>query len=125
MITQYSAVFALLVTCMGVLGLASISINRKLKEIGIRKVLGAQRSQIIRYVIKDYIILIIMANAITWPIAYIFADNWLQGFVNRIPIGIELFLFAGIITLVVVLFAVGTKVIQAALSNPVNALKCE
>jgi len=125
MIVRYSSFFALLITCMGIFGLTSIIINRRVKEIGIRKVLGATVPRITKLIIKDFIILVIFANIITWPLSYYFMNNWLQGFAYRVTPGLLSFAFAGILTLFIALISVIYQSVRAATANPVESLRYE
>jgi putative ABC transport system permease protein len=124
-IVLYSSLLAILITCMGIFALTSLTISRRIKEIGIRKVLGAGVIQIVNMVYKEFILLIIIANVIAWPIAYLAMHTWLQGFAHRATIGVGIFLLTGALALVIALLTVSYQSIRAALANPVDAIRYE
>ena len=124
-IVRYSSFLAVLITCMGIFALTSLTISRRVKEIGIRKVLGAGIIQIVNIVYKEFILLIIIANVIVWPVAYYVMHRWLQGFAYRITMKPELFFLAGFLTLIVSLATVSYLAVRAALANPVESLRTE
>ena len=119
-------VLAIFLSCLGLFGLSSYSVERRIKEIGIRKVLGASVSRIVRMLTKDFIKLVAVANIIAMPIAY-FMMNAIFRFVYAYPIKIKadiFFLTAGL-TLVIAFMTVASQTIKSALANPVNSLKYE
>lgn len=118
-------VLALIIGCLGLFGLASYLAEKRTKEIGIRKVLGADVSRIVMLLSKEYIRIIIMANLIAWPLAYYFMNNWLDSFAYRINVNWMVFLLAAVITVCVAGLTVSYQSIKAAISNPVNALRNE
>lgn len=125
--TIFSAL-CIIIACLGLLGLASYSAQLKKQEIGIRKSLGASVSNIVMLLSKDFLILIIIANVIAWPVTYYFASRWLENFPYRIDLVSSLpFIFAGsaLLILVIALGTVGYHSIKAALINPVNAIRSE
>lgn len=124
-IVRYASAFAILISCMGIFGLIILAIHRRLKEIGIRKVLGARVSQIVYLLIKDFLALLIIANLIAWPLGYYFADTFLADYFYRISLSIGYFLMAGIITISVALLTIIALAAKAALANPIRALKYE
>ena len=111
--------------CLGLFGLASYLAEKKTKEIGIRKVLGADVPKIVFMLSKEYLRVILISNVIAWPLAYFAMTEWLKGFVFRIDIGWQYFLIAGLATLLVALVTVSYQSIKAALSNPIRALRYE
>jgi putative ABC transport system permease protein len=124
-IVQYSSILAVLVACMGIFGLTAITISRRVKEIGIRKVLGAKVSQIVNLVIKEYVILVVIANLIAWPTGYHIMRKVLQDYPYRIGIGIHYFLIAGVTSLFIAVLTIIYLAIRAALANPVDAIRNE
>jgi putative ABC transport system permease protein len=116
---------AILIACMGIFGLVSFTAEKKTKEIGIRKVLGASVPNIIKMLSREFVILIAISNIIAWPLAYYLMQSMLQWFPFRVSIGIGTFLFTGIIALVLALFTSGFQAVRAAAANPVDALRCE
>lgn len=116
---------AIIISCLGILGLVAFAVNQKMKEIGIRKVLGANAFNIIWAFAKNYSFLIILSNLIAWPIAYLVMSDWLQNFAYSVPIGAFEFILAG---LLIFSIAIGTVVLiafKATQMNPVDTLKNE
>ena len=124
-IVQYASFFALFVACLGVLGLTSLAITRRTKEIGIRKVLGASNHHIVALLSREFVVLILIANLIAWPIAHYGVDHWLRDFAYRIDAGISLFLLGGLLVFVTALLTIGVQALRAAQRNPVHALRYE
>lgn len=124
-ILNYFTILAIFVSCLGMFGLASFAVERRTKEIGVRRVLGASVSGIVALLSKDFIKWVLIANFISWPIAYIVMNEWLQNFAYRISIGILTFLFAGTIALIIALLTVSYQSIKAAVANPVESLRYE
>lgn len=116
---------AILIACMGLFGLITFTAEQKVKEIGIRKVLGASVSNIVNLLSKDFVRLVLVANGIAFPIAYYFMNDWLQGFAYKTEIGVSIFVVAGILAISIALFTVLYQAIRAALMNPVKSLKTE
>ncbi|MFA6980051.1 MAG: ABC transporter permease [Ignavibacteriaceae bacterium] len=123
-ISTFSAI-ALFIACLGLLGLTSYVTEQRKKEIGIRKVLGASVQSIIKTISSEFVILVVVANVIAWPIAYCFMSAWLQDFAYRIDISIWIFIISGGIALLIAMFTVGYQAVKAALANPVKSLKYE
>ncbi len=124
-IVQYASFFALFVACLGVLGLTSLAITRRTKEIGIRKVLGASNHHIIALLSKEFVVLILIANLIAWPIAHYGVEHWLRDFAYRIDAGMGLFLIGGLLVFITALLTIGIQALKAAQRNPVHALRYE
>ena len=116
---------AVLVACLGLFGLACFATERRTKEIGIRKVLGASVANIVLLLSNDFTKLVVTANAIAWPLAYYAAQRWLQDFAYRIELGLEHFALGGAIALVIAWSTVGWQAIRASIVNPVEALHYE
>lgn len=119
------SVLAILIACLGLFGLASYATQRRTKEIGVRKVLGASVMQIVKLVARDFVILVVIANVIAWPIAYYAMERWLQNFSYRTTISLWIFILSGILTLVIALATVSFHAIRAATVNPSVSLRCE
>jgi putative ABC transport system permease protein len=115
----------LFIACLGLLALASYAAERRTKEIGIRKVLGASVGSIVQLLSREFLLLVALANLIAWPIAYFAMSRWLEEFAYRINIGLGAFLIAAAFALVVTLITVSTQAIKAALTNPVETLRYE
>ncbi len=119
------AILAVLIGCLGLLGLASFSAEQRTKEIGIRKVLGASVSSILILLCRKFILLVAVANGIAWPIAFFMAKKWLQNFPYPISLSLSTFLLTAFLTLVIALMTVGVQSIRAARANPVESLRYE
>lgn len=119
------SVLSLLVACLGLFGLSMFVVERKTKEIGIRKVLGASVSNIVSLLSKDFIMLVLLSIIIASPIAWYLMDRWLESFAYRMDIQWWSFLLAGILALVVTLVTVSFQAVKAATSNPVESLRSE
>ncbi len=119
------ATMAIFISCLGLFGLSSFSAEQRTKEIGIRKVLGANVAKLMMLLSKDYIILILLAFIISAPFAYYFASGWLDKFVYKTGLGLDVFVISGIAAIIVVGFTVSFKSFQAASANPVDTLKEE
>ncbi len=119
------SVFAVIIACMGLFGLASFMAERRTKEIGIRKVLGASGSGIVFLLTRDFAGLVILANAVAWPAAYLVMNRWLANFAYSVRVELWLFPAAGMIALLVALLTIGFKAVVAAASDPVDSLRFE
>lgn len=116
---------AVLISCMGLFGLATFTAERRVKEIGIRKVLGASVAGIVSLLSADFIVLVLISILVASPIGYYFMKRWLEGFEYRIELSWTLFAVAGISAIVIALFTISYQSIKTAMTNPVNALKSE
>jgi putative ABC transport system permease protein len=118
-------VLSIFVSCLGLFGLASFMALRRTKEIGIRKVLGATVSGVVVLLTKEFSRWVLAANLIAWPLAYLAMNRWLEEFPYRAAIKPWIFLFAGLITLMVAILTISYQSIRAALSNPADSLRYE
>ncbi|MEM1215544.1 MAG: ABC transporter permease [Bacteroidota bacterium] len=116
---------AISIACLGLFGLAAYLVEKRRKEIGIRKVLGAETSTLVGMLSKDFLRLVLLALFIASPVAYYFMNNWLQDFAYRITISPWVFALAGSLALFIAFLTVGLHSLRAALANPVEALKSE
>ncbi|HZI52796.1 MAG TPA: ABC transporter permease [Chitinophagaceae bacterium] len=116
---------SLLIACLGLFGLSIFVVERKVKEIGIRKVLGASVPGIVGLLSKDFLKLVLIAAVIASPLAWYFMREWLQDFAYRVDIGWWVFGIAGAIALLIALFTVSFRAIRAAMANPVDSLRSE
>jgi len=121
----FLTILAIIISAMGLYGLASYTAEQRTKEIGIRKVLGASVGQIMNMLTKDFMKLVLIANIFAWPITYLLAKNWLSHFSYQIDMPILPFLFATLFALFIALITVSSQAYQAASSDPVNSLKYE
>ena len=124
-IVIYFALLAILIACLGLFGLASFSTEQRIKEIGVRKVLGASIGQVLYLLSKDFALLIIIAFIIAAPAAYYLSNWWLQNFAFAVDVSVLTFLISGFVALFIALLTVGYKTYAAAKSNPVRALRFE
>ncbi|MDR3713487.1 MAG: ABC transporter permease [Puia sp.] len=124
-IVGWAAGISVFLACLGLLGLAALSAINRIKEIGIRKVLGASVLGITHLLLKDFLKLILIAFLIASPLAWYFMNRWLQDYANRISISWTVFAFAGVFAVVIALLTIGYQAIKAALANPVKSLRSE
>ena len=117
------AFLAIFVACLGLLGLASFSIQQRTREIGIRKVVGSSVSGIVMLLSKDFMKYVLLANMIAWPLAYFVMSNWLQNYAYTSEIRFEWFLAGGILALAIAWLTIGAHALAASHRNPVNALR--
>ncbi len=122
---ESSTLLAILISCLGLFGLAAFTADCRTKEIGIRKVLGASNTNIFRLLTKNFLILILISNLIAWPATFYFMSNWLQSFAYRTNMNIMTFMLAGIIALGIAFFAIHFQTLKAASANPVDSLRHE
>ncbi len=124
-IFSYFAILGIMISCLGLFGLATYSAEQRTKEIGIRKVLGATIPGIINLLSKEFMLLVGLSNLIAWPIAYFAMNRWLQDFAYRVNIEWSVFFVAGVGTLIIAFLTIFFKATGAARSNPIEALKYE
>jgi len=116
---------AVIISCLGLLGLALFMAERRTKEIGIRKVLGASVSGIVVLFSREFAGWVIVANVVAWPIAWLAMNSWLQNFAYRIDIDWSVFVLAGTLALIIALVTVSGQAVKAATANPVESLRYE
>jgi putative ABC transport system permease protein len=116
---------AIFIACLGLFGLSAFAISQRIKEIGIRKVLGANVSTIVGLLSKDFLKLVLLAAIIAFPIAWYAMDSWLQDFAYRINIPWWIFVVAGVIAAIIAFVTISFQAIKAAISNPVKSLRSE
>jgi putative ABC transport system permease protein len=122
---SYFMVVAILIACLGILGLSAFTAQQRTKEIGIRKVLGASVLSISQLLSKDYLRLVVLAIAISIPLAWYLMNRWLEDFAYRIEINAWIFVSASLVAIGITLFTVSFQSIKAALTNPVKSLRNE
>lgn len=120
-----ATLLSFIICCLGLFGLAHLSTSQRVKEIGIRKVLGASVGQIVALLSADFLQLVAIAFLVAAPIGWLVMDNWLQDFAYRIHIGPSIFLAAATLAILIALLAVGYQSIKTALANPVKSLRSE
>jgi putative ABC transport system permease protein len=121
----FFALVAVVIACLGVLGLASFATERRTKEIGIRKVMGGTVVDIVRLFGAELGKLALLANVVAWPIAYLLMRRWLDGFAYRIELGPLVFVAAAALVLTIALLTVGAVAARAASVKPITSLRCE
>lgn len=119
------AVLAILISCLGLFGLAAYVAEQRTKEIGVRKVLGATVAQVWMLLSKDFVVLVVISCVIASPIALYFLQNWLQKYEYRITIGPGVFVILAIMAIIITLLTISFQAIKAALANPVKSLRSE
>ncbi|MAW96918.1 MULTISPECIES: ABC transporter permease [unclassified Leeuwenhoekiella] len=124
-LSRIFALLAILISCLGLLGLSAYTAEQRRKEIGVRKVLGSSVANIVRLLSKDFIVLVLVAIVIAIPLAWYIMYNWLQGFAYRISINAWVFAVAGIAAIGIALLTVSFQAIKAAIANPVKSLRTE
>ncbi|HET7000636.1 MAG TPA: FtsX-like permease family protein, partial [Puia sp.] len=128
LVRKLSSVFATLaifISCLGLFGLAAFTAERRTKEIGIRKVLGASVASISGLVSKDFIKLVLIASLIAFPIVWWIMHDWLKNFEYRVEISWWIFLAAAVLATLIALITVSSQAIRAAVANPVRSLRTE
>lgn len=116
---------AILISCLGVLGLAAVAAEQRTKEIGIRKVLGASVASVVRLLSIEFLRLVALANLIAWPVAYLMASGWLDSFAYRVDLGVGTFAASGFIAVALALGTVMVQAMKAAIANPADVLRSE
>jgi len=124
-IVRYFAVLAIFISCLGLFGLAAFMAERRTKEIGIRRVLGASSVEIVGLLSKEFAKSVLVSNVIAWPAAYFIMNKWLENFAYRTRMGIDVFLFTAGLALGIALLSVSFQSIKAATANPADSLRYE
>lgn len=124
-IMMFGAALTIFISCIGLFGLATLSAEKRTKEIGIRKVLGASIGSIVQLLSSDFLKLVSLSFVFAFPLAFWAAQEWLKNYPYRISIGASIFLVTALLTIIIALLTVGGQAIRAALMNPVKSLKTE
>ena len=124
-LTSIATIVAILISCLGLFGLVSFTIVRKTKEIGIRKVLGANVFQLSMLLTREFLMLVAIAFLISLPITYFFSRKFEESFAYNAPIGWWLYLFGGLVSVIIAFISIGLKIVKASRSNPVDSLRYE
>jgi ABC-type antimicrobial peptide transport system permease subunit len=119
------AAIAIFLSCLGLYGLASFMAVQRIKEVGIRKALGASASSIVYLFSKEFVLLIAISFAIAVPVAWYFMNKWLQNFAFKIDLSWWIFIVGGIASIIIALISVSFQAIKAAMANPVKSLRTE
>lgn len=124
-LARYFAVLAILISCLGLFGLAAFTAERRRKEIGVRKVLGATTGSVVAMLSREFLMLVAVAIVIGCPLAWWLTERWLDHFAYRAAIGAGIFAGAGVATIVLTLATISFQSVRAALTNPTQSLKSE
>lgn len=124
-LSRYFAGLAILISCLGLFGLAAYTAQRRQKEIGVRKIVGASTGNVVMLLSRDFFKLVLIAVLIAFPLAWWATSQWLQGFAYHITPGIDTFLFAGVAMLLITCVTISYQAIRAALANPAISLRTE
>jgi putative ABC transport system permease protein len=116
---------AILIACLGLFGLASYTVEQRTKEVGIRKVFGADEVTILKLISKDFLILVSVSIVIAFPVAWYFMSRWLENYVYRYKPGALLFILAAVLTIVITFLTISVKAYQASVMNPAQSIKTE
>jgi putative ABC transport system permease protein len=119
------AVVSVVIACLGLFGMTSFAVERRTKEIGVRKILGASAPEITLMLAKDSAKRALLASVAAWPLAYFALAGWLRHFAYRDKVGIGIFVLSTVLALVVAMATVGWQTVRAALANPVESLRYE
>ena len=121
----YSTFLAILISCLGLFGLSAYTIEKRTKELAIRKACGATVNRIVKMLSVEFLWLVFIANLIAWPLAYFSVKNWLRDYAYQMTLETAPFLMASALAFVVTLLTVGFQAIKGARKNPVDALRYE
>jgi putative ABC transport system permease protein len=124
-VVSIMAGLSILISCLGLFGLVAISVKKKTKEIGIRKVLGASETQITALLSRNFAVLILISFVLASPLTYYLLSNWLEGFAYRIGINPLLFFVGGFIAMAIALITISYHTVRSARANPVDSLRYE
>ncbi|MCC8424892.1 ABC transporter permease [Mucilaginibacter sp. UR6-11] len=124
-IVSILAGLAIIISCLGLFGLASYAAEKRVKEIGVRKVLGASVQSIVLLLSGQFVKLVLMANLLAWPLAWYAMHKWLQSFAYRIDIKLSVFVFTAVLSLFIALLTISFQSVKAAIANPVKSLRSE
>jgi putative ABC transport system permease protein len=118
-------ILAILIACLGLFGLASYTVEQRTKEIGIRKVFGADSITILRLISREFLILVTISIIIAFPVAYYFMSRWLENYVYRNTLGSLLFILSALLTILITFLTISFKAYQASVMNPAQSIKTE
>ncbi|MFC1564866.1 ABC transporter permease [candidate division KSB1 bacterium] len=124
-IVRSSSVFAILIACLGLFGLSLISVQERIREVGIRKVLGASAGSIVNLVSREMVLLVIISSVVAWPAAYVITSKWLLNFAYKIDLSVMIFFESGLIALIIASVTISFQTFRAAYTNPVDTLRYE
>ena len=122
---RYFALIAGFIACLGLFALSAFAVERRTKEIGIRKVLGSSAGSIFYLLGNDFLKLILLANLCVWPLSWLFMSRWLENFPYRVGLSWTMFALPGLAALLVIMITVSFQILRASLANPANSLRYE
>jgi putative ABC transport system permease protein len=125
LLSRYFASIAIIISCLGLFGLVAFTAQRRQREIGIRKIVGAPVSSIVLMLSRDFLKLIFIAIVLAFPISWMAMNQWLNGFAYRIHMGVFVFITAGLTILLITLLTISFQAIKAAIINPIKSLRTE
>ena len=123
-VVKIASGLSIFIACMGLFGLATLTVTRRTKEIGIRKVLGANATQLVK-LLSDFLLLIVIAALVAFPLAWWAMNKWLSDFAYRTSISWWVFAIAAIVSIAIAFVTISTQAVKAALMNPVQSLRTE
>jgi putative ABC transport system permease protein len=124
-VVKIASGLSIFIACMGLFGLATLTVTRRTKEIGIRKVLGANATQLVKLLSKDFLLLIVIASLIAFPVAWWAMNKWLQDFAYQTNISLWIFALAAFASVLIAFVTISFQAIKAAIANPVKSLRTE
>lgn len=124
-IVNYASIFAIFIASLGLFGLSMLSTEKRLKEIGIRKVLGAATGRLVLFITKDLLLLVAIANIIAWPFSFFVMNKWLQNFAYKIDISLSIFLITACLAMLIAGITISYQTLKATLLNPVDIIRHE
>jgi putative ABC transport system permease protein len=124
-LSKYFAGLAIIISCLGLLGLAAFTAQKRQKEIGIRKVVGATTNTIMILLSKDILKLVIISILIAFPISWWAMYKWLNGFAYRVDLSMDIFVIAAISTILITILSIAFHSLKAAITNPIKSLRAE
>ena len=119
------AALTITIACLGLFGLAAYTLERRIKEISIRKVLGATLNDIIKLVSIEFLIIILVSSVVASPLAYFFMEKWLSNFSYHVDVSLLTILMGAFVALLIAMFTISFQALRTAKSNPAITLKCE
>jgi ABC-type antimicrobial peptide transport system permease subunit len=123
--SYFATILAVVIVMLGIIGMVSLSIAKRTREIGIRKILGSSVFGIILFFIKDILWVILVVNLIAWPVSYFMMEQWLNDYAYRIGIGIYPFITVSVLLILLTILLIGIQTVKAATANPVKSLRTE
>jgi len=124
-IINVASIFAILIASLGLFGLSMLSTEKRLKEIGIRKVFGAATGRLVLLITKEQLLLVAVANIFAWPFSYFIMNKWLQNFAYKTGINLSIFIVTAFLAMLIAIITISYQTFKAALLNPIDVIRCE